>query len=227
MEARFAQADRLAQSVDYRPQRLRIAYNRAWTAYWWYEDYSALSQFYEEVERHLEGSDQAHEVELLLNLWQLLMPSVSEGRIAAQDAKIESRGQRLAKMLEAIATDPLRLNNALQARTNLVLMKITQAAQARRSDQLESCWLDLVQIVDESAVLGAYPIEQLSDLVTEFGEVMDGPAFDTLYENSQTLSDSGVATVQQVRHITGAPSKSCSRKNLMRQSDGSGELKNF
>lgn len=182
VEARFAQAERLAQDIDYRPQRLRIAYNRAWTAYFWYEDYSAFNQFYEEVERRLEDSEQAHEVELLWNLWQLLMPSVVEGRIAAQDAKIESRGQCLAAMLGLIAADPLRLNNALQARTSLVFMRITQAAQAGQSDQLESYWPALEQIVDESATLGAYPIERLFDLVAILGGDMDSPTFDSLYE---------------------------------------------
>ena len=182
VEARFTQADRLAQALDYRPQRLRIAYNRAWTAYFWYEDYSAFSQFYEEVEQHLEDSDQAHEVELLWTLWQLLMPSVAEGRIAAQDAKVEPRRQRLAAMLEPIAADPLRLNNALQARTSLVFMRIMQTAQAGQSDQLESCWSDLEQIVDESAALGAYPVERLSDLVAVLGESIDSPTFDALYE---------------------------------------------
>ena len=182
VEARFVQADRLSKDLDYRPQRLRIAYNRAWTAYWWYEDYSAFSQFYEEVEQSLKDSDQAHEVELLCNLWQLLAPAVSEERIAAQDAKVDSRRQRLAAMLESIAADPLHLNNALQAHTSLVFMKITQAAQAGQSDQLESCWLELEKIVDKSAALGDYPVEHLFDLVPEFGEVMDGPAFDSLCE---------------------------------------------
>ena len=204
VEGRFAQADRLAQSVDYRPQRLRIAYNRAWTAYFWYEDYSAFSQFYEEIEQHLEDSDQAHEVELLWTLWQLLMPSVVEERITAQDAKIESRRQRLATMLEAIATDPLRLNNALQARTSLVFMGITQAAQVGRSDQLESCWPDLEQIVDESAALGAYPIERLSDLVAVLGEGMDSPAFDSLYEK--------LADVIRQRRSDGAAGETYSRR---------------
>ena len=184
MEARFAQADRLSKDLDYRPQRLRIAYNRAWTAYFWHEDFSAFSQFYEEVEQYLEGSDQAHEVELLWTLWQLLTPAVAEGRIAAQDAKVESRRQRIVAMLEPMADDPLRLNNALQARTSLVFMRIARAAQAGQADQLESCWSDLEQIVDDSAALGTYPIERLSDLVAELGEieVMDSPAFDALYE---------------------------------------------
>ena len=204
VEARLAQADWLARELDHRPQRLRIAYNRAWTAYFWYEDYSAFSQFYEEVEQHLEDSDQAHEVELLWNLWQLLMPSVAEGRIAAQDAQIESRRQRLAAMLEPIAANPLRLNNALQARTSLVFMRITQAIQAGQFDQLESYWPDLEQIVDESATLGAYPIERLSDLVAVLGEGMDSPAFDSLYEK--------LAGVIRQRRSDGEGGKAYSRR---------------
>ncbi len=212
VEARFVQADQLSKDLDYRPQRLRIAYNRAWTTYFWYEDYSTFSQFYEEVEQHLEDSDQAHEVQLLWNLWQLLMPSVAEGRIAAQDAQIESRRQRLAAMLEPMAADPLRLNNALQARTSLIFMRIRQAAHAGQSDQLESCWPDLEQIVDECAALGAYPVEQLSGLVAVLGEFMDGPAFDSLYEK---LTD-----VIRQRRSDGAAGEAHSRRALQKLRQG-------
>ncbi len=67
----------------------------------------------------------------------------------AQD--LDYRQQRLVAMLEAIAADPARQNNALQARTDLALMRITQAYQAGRSDQLESGWRELSQIVDKFA----------------------------------------------------------------------------
>ena len=43
VENRFKLADRLAQDVNYSQQRLRIAYNCAWTAYWWYEDYAEFN----------------------------------------------------------------------------------------------------------------------------------------------------------------------------------------
>ena len=179
VEARFAQAERLAQDINYRPQRLRIAYNRAWTAYFWYEDYSAFGQFYEEVEQHAKGSDQASEIKLLLHLWQILTAAVAEGWIVEQDAKVESRRQRLAAMLEASAADQLRPNNALQARTSLVLMRITQAVQP---DQLESCWLDLGQIVNESMTLDMYPVEQLFASIDRISEYHDSATFDALYE---------------------------------------------
>ena len=183
VESRFAQADLLAQAIDNRQQRLRIAYNRAWTVYWWYEDYSAFNLLYREVEQRVEGSSQASEIDLLVTLWQLLTPLVATGRINTQDAKVESRRQRLTAMLEAIAADPLRLNNVLQARTSLTFMRITQIAnQAGQSDLLESCWLDLAQIVDETTALGDYPVEWLFHIVNELGEYIDNPAFDALYE---------------------------------------------
>lgn len=182
VESRFAQADHLAQELNYRQQRLRVAYDRAWTAYWWHEDYAGFIRHYEEVEQLAEGSDQASEVELLQNLWTLLTPAVATGIISTHDAAIEPRRLRLAAMLETIAADPARLNNALQARTGLALMRITQACQARRLDQLESCWEELSKIIDESVNLGAYPVEQLSNLVSEFGELFDGHSFDILYE---------------------------------------------
>ncbi len=182
VESRFALADRLAQGLDYHQQRLRISYNRAWTAYWWFEDYPAFNSFYDEVEQRVEGSNQAGELERLFNLWQLLAPSVTAGRITAQDAKTGSRRQRLTAMLESIAADPSRLNNALQARTYLTLMRITQTLQSEQTDRLESIWHDLSQIVDESVAVSAYPLERLSDIVIELGKHIDSPAFDALYE---------------------------------------------
>ena len=187
VESRLAHADSLAQQLGYRPQQLRIAYNRAWTAFWWYEDYSTFEQFYEEVERYVEVSSQAHEVELLLNLWLLLPPSVATRQISPQDAKFETRRQTLAPMLEAIAYDSSRLNNALQARTGLTLMKITLAHLTRQSDQLESGWLEFAQIVDESDNLLSYPIERLFGLITEIGEHIDSLAYDSLYEKLATV----------------------------------------
>ena len=88
VESRFGHGGPVwRKDLNYRQQRIRIAYNRAWTAYWWYEDYPAFSRLYDEVEQRVEGSVQAGEVELLFNLWQLLAPSVAAERISAQDAK--------------------------------------------------------------------------------------------------------------------------------------------
>ena len=197
VEGRFAQADRLALDVNYNQQRLRIAYNRAWTAFWWYEDYSEFSQFYENVEQCAEKSIQAHDVGLLLNLWMLLQTSVTVGRIETQDAKIESRFQRLAAMLEVMVADSTRPNNSLQARTSLILMRTTRAQHDSRSNEVEDGWRELAEVVDESDNLKAwaYSVENLFDLVRELGEYVDSPAFDALYDK--------LANAMRKRHSDG------------------------
>lgn len=182
IEARFAQTARLAAEVDYRQQRLRVAYNQAWTAFWWYEDYDAFNRIFDEVEQFVNGSTQANEIELLMNLWQLLTPSVAAGHISAEETRIETRSLNLIAALEAIASDPVRVNNALQARTDLALVNITLAFRQMDLERVESGWQDLSQIIDESITLGAYPIEQLYDVLAELGEFDCSSAFDELFE---------------------------------------------
>lgn len=182
VESRFAQTEKLSQKMDLRQQRLRIAYNRAWTAFWWYEDYADFICFYDEVEKRVIGSDQAHDGELLLNLWHLLISSVRDGKIRAQDASTDSRRQRLQVMLEANAADPARLNNALEARTSLALLKLNQAFLADRSDLMDEVWHDLSKILDKTSRLGNYSVERLSDVIKEIAGNFDSPGFDALYE---------------------------------------------
>ena len=183
VESRFERTSRLAADVSYNQQQLRIAYNRAWTAYWWYEDYTKFSEFYEDVEQYAKASVLASDVNLLLNLWMLLLTSRTAGQVETQDAKIEARSQHLATMLDAIATDSTRPNNALQARTSLTLMQTTQALQSKRFDEVENGWRDLTEVVDKSDGLGAYSVEHLFNLIRELGEyVDDSPLFDALYD---------------------------------------------
>ena len=210
VESRFAQADRLALAVDSNQQRLRIAYNRAWTAFWWYEDYTEFGHFCEIVEQRAQKSVQASDVDFLLNLWMLLLPSMAVGRIETQHAKIEARSQRLAKMLQTLATDSTRPNNALQARTSLILMQTTQAYYSRKFDEVEDGWRQLTEVVEKSEGLGAYSLEHLFNLVRELGEYVDGPAFDVLYDKladamRKRCSDgeAGVAYLSRARQKMG------------------------
>ena len=182
VEGRFAQAHRLSRAVDHRQQQLRIAYNRAWTAFWWYEEFADFNRFYDVVEHHTKDSTLASDAELLLNLWMLLPTSTAEGWIEIKHASIESRAQRLATVLKKMTADSARPNNSLQARTSLILMRTVRAYHTRRRDEVEEGWHDLSDVVDKSAGLGAYSVEHLFALVRELGENVEGAAFDALYD---------------------------------------------
>jgi hypothetical protein len=182
VESRFFQTDRLAEQVGISSQRLRVAYNRAWTSFWWYEDYSGFCKFYDEVEEHVLASHQAAEVERLVTLWQLLPPSIVAGRISVEVAKVEQRKNTVSAILQTIADDRSRPNNALQARTSLLIIKMTELGQSNSYSLMDEVWSELSILVEESKVLGAYPIQRLSNLIQEIGEHIDSPSFDDLYE---------------------------------------------
>ncbi len=182
VEGRFTQADRLAQDLNHNQQRLRIAYNRAWTAFWWYEDLDEFYHRYIEVERRAADSNQASDIDLLYNLWMLLLPLWDKKQIGIEDEEFESRSQRLVAILEDIASDSTRPNNALQANTNLILIRIMRALHLGNLDEVEVGWSELSEVVDESEGLGTYPVGHLFDLIKELGEIIDSHSFDALYE---------------------------------------------
>lgn len=182
VEGRFSQAERLAKSIGISQQLMRVAYNRAWTAHWWYEDYPAFLQFYSEVEGYLENSTEADDVELLLNLWNLLITAESRGHIPQDIAQSEARREKIFEMLSAIVSDASRPNNALQARTSISLMRATDAVRTENRDALDTIWADLAKIVDESSTMGQYPVETLANIVHELGTLTESAAFDALCE---------------------------------------------
>ena len=69
VESRFARAKEFAEQVNFKPQILRVAYERAQTAYYFYEDFADFDRFYNEVEKLVRGTDDANESELLVILW--------------------------------------------------------------------------------------------------------------------------------------------------------------
>ena len=187
VEGRFAQAERLAKPLGITQQLMRIAYNRAWTAYWWYEDHNLFNQFYSEVESYLVDSTEADDVGRLFNLWQLLLTIESPEKLAKEAAQNERRRETLSTLLQRIADDRSRPNNALQARTSLALVRASDAVRRRNIAELDGIWTELSGIVEESSTMGQYPIDSLADLVSEIGNFAEGAAFDELYEKVVAL----------------------------------------
>ena len=60
----FIRADRLAKDSESARQRLRIAYNYAWSLIFWFDDHHQLNSIYDTVEAFALKSDQMEEVEL-------------------------------------------------------------------------------------------------------------------------------------------------------------------
>jgi len=127
IDGRFDRLERIASEVENRQQQLRIAYAKAWTSFWWFDDVGHFNEIYSTVESLSLGTWQNDDLELLTNLWSLLIASVRGGFLDPTQAKFEARTAALRTDLERLAADTERPNNALCARTSLLLMELQSA----------------------------------------------------------------------------------------------------
>ena len=72
IDGRFERAERIAQKCGTSHQILECAYGKAWTTYWWHEDFIESSKLYASVESLAKDSRNVYDLELLHNLWFLL-----------------------------------------------------------------------------------------------------------------------------------------------------------
>ncbi len=177
----FARAERIAKQVNHPQQLLRVIYNKAWTVFWWYDDFDELNFLYDEVEDLAIQSGQMTEIEKLHNLWTLLIPTVERGQLGKEKAKIEKRTNTLKTEFERLADDETRPSSSLWARTELVLMNLFnhRGNPALQSQQFK----ELKLILKEVDGLISYPVETITKIIMEMGDfISDNEEFDDLFE---------------------------------------------
>ena len=181
VEGRFLRAEHIAEKTGHVQQRLRIAYNRAWTAFWWYEDFAELNRLYDQVEQLAVGSPQATDLERLTNLWTLIRTSVNKGELDTVTAKFDARTKTLKSALDRLSSDDSRPNNALLARTHRLMIELPDAAEAPQ--RLDPILQELKGIMAATEGLTAYPVETIAKLIRELGEVLaESERYDELFE---------------------------------------------
>ena len=208
VEGRFERAQRLAREFAYGQQILRVSYHRAWTAFWWYEDYVEFIRHYAIVEGHASLSSEYTDLDLLLNLWTLLKTSVHLGRIPSETGNLDSRSRTLTDALNKLAADSVRPNNALCARTGMARIQLLSAYHGGEANVLEAGFVELGKIVDEGSKLGEYPLETLFEWVTVLGESVSTSAYNSLYEKLADLlgkrrgeGEKGIAYAERGRQL--------------------------
>jgi hypothetical protein len=108
VDGRFVRAERVAKEINYTPQLLRIAYAKAWTAFWWYDDFKELNRLYDDVEGYGIQSELVGDLELIFNLWNLLTSASRRGALTEADAKCSVRTERLRAALQKLSKDNSR-----------------------------------------------------------------------------------------------------------------------
>lgn len=176
----FIRAERAAKGLDSGKQRLRVAYHVAWTAIFWFDDYTTLNAVYDVVEEFALKSLYAEDMELTVNLWMVLHSQVRRGVLTSKAAKLDKRRDALIAALDVLVVDITQPNNALQAKTIRTLIDMREACN---KNELDAIWPKFQMIVSKAEALGDYPFERFSRLITEMGEIgVESQEFDELFE---------------------------------------------
>jgi hypothetical protein len=177
----FARAERIAENVDSQQQRLRIAYQHAWTLCYWFDDFEAVNKRYDAIENLALASIHADDLERLTNIWTIIVTGLRVGAIKPEDAKIEERTRCLKAALSTLAGQATRPNNAAHARTLLCTMVFTERPD--NTDAVRQGLLDFASILQEAEFLGGYPFDRYAKFFEELGAMFgQHPDYDRCFE---------------------------------------------
>ena len=204
VNGRFDRALRLARHKDFTKLELAIAYEWAWTSYFWHEDHLRTSELYDDVERLALGSDDANDLERLSNLLPLIRTSVYSGWMDASKGKLKDRTATLKSALEALTVQTNRPNNALHAEVMLLMTRVSEKGVEHRDDPLKDIWVSFTDVIKRAEGLGSFPFTSIANALTQIGEfIADSDEFDTLFETITdalaTRSGEGKAATKNVQ----------------------------
>lgn len=198
IDGRFDRAERIAHTRGDARQVFRILYQRAWTANWWFDDFTELDRLYQAMEPLVLDSDWVWDLEKLVNLWQV----ENSWRRAEPDLHSAegwvTHTTRLREALLRHAADLAKPTSSLWARTQLILMDLNDAATQR--ERLPSVLTSLRELLEEAEDHLDYPAESVVQIVRELGRIVGGDAaYDDLIETVIEFQAKRVSKAEQGR----------------------------
>ena len=194
----FERAERMTAKCGSAHQRLDCAYQRAWTLYWWNEDYDEFSKVYQTVEERAKGSHNAYHLELLSNLWNLLHGAIASGQLDEAASAYKKRTETLAGELDRLSRETDQPSTALQSKTLLLLLQLSQSLSTR--ERMDLILRELRDVVSRCGGLAGYPLYPLAKIVVEVGSSLNGiPAYDELFDSIVKVTSARKGEVSAAR----------------------------
>ena len=183
IEGQFARAIRLADANGNYRQRLEARYEQIWTGFWWFDDFDLLKASYGAFEKEALKSDHSANVSLLCNLHQLLINSVVHGHMTREECDLDARTATLKEALQKIASNTERPNNALEAETSLLIIRMNKPVLGGKTEELREVWRGFMQVLDRAAGLGEFKAERLEQMIEIGGQLAgNDPVYNELVE---------------------------------------------
>lgn len=181
IDGRFDRAERIARKRKDSRQLFRIIYHKAWTAYWWFDDFTEFDQCYMEAENLVLGSDIIWDLEKQVNLWQI---GNAYRRSRPIVEEIDSWDDHTTKLREALHRNTVNDNkpsSSLWAKTQLILIDLAEAVTTNNS--LSPIVSRMKVLLKQAEAHLDYPMEPLFEIIQEIGQIArDDESYEELME---------------------------------------------
>jgi hypothetical protein len=163
----FDKAIRFAEDYGSKNQVFSAVYQKAWTTYFWLENFNSFINLYNDVENIALESENISQIERLRNLWTLLY-TLSKKTELIDKKSIDIKTKKLRDKLGSFVNDSSYITASMQAKGMLLLM-------------------DLILNIDDEKVI-SQTFDKLSGLAMEANGLIGYPFEDT-FQSLNELSD--------------------------------------
>ncbi|MCY4172044.1 MAG: hypothetical protein OXF08_10690 [Bacteroidetes bacterium] len=183
VEGRFERAERIAHKYGTQRQRVEVAYQKAWTTFWWYEDGAIFPDLYLKVEERAKGSRNAYDIERLVTLWYLLESCINQDYYPDQPNWLDNRTTTVKGELQRLSREKTRPSTALQAKMSLLTIQVREMQEA--GEPLGRIPKEMEKLIEEASNLTGFPLELTVQVITHLGAE---PEYDDLFQTATRLS---------------------------------------
>lgn len=174
----FERAENIIDEYGTESQLIKIIYQKAWTLFWWFEDYQNFYAVYKRYEKLIEGSYKIVNIEKLFNLW-LLLNSIPERDDS--NYNLDKHQDILLSELDKIEKQKNMPSASLQAKGLRLLVEIQ--LEISQNSNLKEIFKELENLIDNCEGLVGFDLNLMADTIIELGNYFDdNNGYDELYE---------------------------------------------
>jgi hypothetical protein len=178
-DGRFDRAAELSEKFGFRQQGMEVAYQKAWTAYWWFEDYELFAQLIERYEVLAKGTDNVYDIERQANLYSCVATAVRMGWLQRRRPWLATRARRLRAQLDRFEKTETAPSASLTAYALRLMLRLT--TEAGSDDSLFS---EMADVVKRAEGLLGFDLDVLAMILTEIApSFAESERFESLYDD--------------------------------------------
>ena len=179
VESLFDRAIRFANEYGTSDQQFTAVYQRAWTTFFWFEDFDAFLKLYDAVEKPALTSNNIFSTERLNNLWGLLSALAGTSSLVSPEL-LEEKTKNLFEKLETHKNNKANSSASVHAEAMLCFANLLR----KRDDPAEvaKVFRQLKDVMDKASNLIGFPFETTFRLLNEMDDVFNG---ESTYEELQ------------------------------------------